>query len=98
MRVPEQQLASLDAGRAVAADDSSVGAFRIRLDSLERKCTDPRSRLADYAVVVQKDLRAAGQTVTLLQVLAGIDGSVPSGATGLNCAEVAAAFLTLTKQ
>jgi hypothetical protein len=92
---PEYQLASLDKGAVLDLDDPSIGAYARALDAAEAKCTNGRTAISDYAVNAQRLLADKGVKVTLLQAVQAIDQSIPDGSPKLDCAEIAALWVTL---
>jgi len=92
---PEYQLASLDKGKVLDLNDPSIDAYARALDAAEAKCTNGRTAISDYAVTGQRLLADKGIKVTLLQAVRAIDQSVPDGSPKLDCAEIAALWVTL---
>lgn len=93
----EYKLAVIDAGGFVDLDDPSIDAYARALDAAEAKCTDKRSLLGDYAVRAWQILAEEGVDVTVLQALRAIDQSIPDESPKLDCAEIMAAWITLTR-
>jgi len=92
---PEYQLASLEKGTVLDLDDPSIAAYDRALDAAEAKCTNGRRAISDFAVTGQRLLADGGIKVTLLQAVRAIDESIPAGSPKLDCAEIAAAWVTL---
>jgi protein-disulfide isomerase len=92
---PEYQLASLDKGTVLDLNDPSINAYARALDAAEAKCTNGRRAISDYAVTGQRLLADEGIKVTLLQAVRAIDQSIPDGSPKLDCAEIAAVWVTL---
>ena len=92
---PEYQLAVIDAGGFVPLNDPSIGTYAGLLDSLEAKCSEERSLIGDQAVRATQLLAEEGIRITVLTGLQGMDASIPEESTTLNCAEIAAAWITL---
>jgi hypothetical protein len=92
---PAYQLASLEKGTALDLDDPSIGAYDRALDAAEAKCTNGRRAISDFAVTGQRLLADGGIDVTLLQAVRAIDDSIPAGSPKLDCAEIAAAWVTM---
>ena len=92
---PAYQLASLEKGTTLDLDDPSIGAYDRALDAAEAKCTNGRRAISDFAVTGQRLLADEGIKVTLLQAVRAIDESIPAGSPKLDCAQIAAAWVTL---
>jgi hypothetical protein len=92
---PEYQLASLDKGKVLDLNDPSIDAYARALDAAEAKCTNGRTAISGYAVYGQQLLADEGIKVTLLQAVRAIDQSIPAGSPKLDCAAIAAAWVTL---
>jgi hypothetical protein len=88
-------LATIHKDTYVADDDPLVARFDRLLDSLDRKCAENRRGVSDVGVRAWQILDEEGQPMPLLDVMTYLDGSVPEEATGIDCTEVAAVFLTL---
>ena len=93
----EYKLASIDAGEPLSVDDPSIGVYARLLDELGAKCEDERSESGDRAVVATRLLADEGISVTILDALRGINGSIPEDSPMLSCDEIAAAWVTLMK-
>ena len=91
---PEYLLASIDAGEPLSVDDPSIGTYARLLDSLDEKCEEERSLIGDEAVQATELLADEGISITVLTGLRVMDGSIPEESPTLNCAEVAAAWIT----
>ncbi len=91
----EYKLAVIDAGGFVDPNDPSIDSYAALLDSLETKCEEERTLISDQAVRATQLLADEGVTMTALEVLQGIDGSIPDESGTFSCAEVAAAWITL---
>ena len=57
------KLASLDAGRPVAADDPYLWEYQDELRELSRWCRESESQIADYAIAAFQARAAAGSPV-----------------------------------
>ena len=64
--------------------------LRGRLNSLDPKCNEPRSRLGDMAVVARKEL----PRLSLLRILQGVNASIPEGSGSQPCADIFALYVT----
>ena len=91
----EYKLAVTDKGGFVPTDDPSINAYANLLDRLDTKCEEGRSLIADQAFTAAQLLTDDGISTTALQALRGMDGSIPSGSSGFNCAEISAAWVFL---
>jgi hypothetical protein len=83
---------------AVIDGSASAQPYGRLLDSLDAKCTENAGLIGDYAVKSRELLADDGVQVSILDALRGIDGSIPDGTTGMKCSEIAAAWVTLTRQ
>lgn len=73
---PEWNLASIDEDTADPSDEQ-VQPYARALDRLERFCTNPRSRLADFAVVTVEQAAKENVKTNALNVLRGVRRSFP---------------------
>ena len=79
----EDQLAIIDGSRAPEP-------YREVLDSLARKCREPRVEIADAVVTARRMLEQERElTVAVLDYLRGVDAVIPAGRTGVSCRDVA---------
>ena len=92
---PEQMLAAVSAGAAVAADDPIVGEFRAVLDILDEKCPDDRQDIADIGVSTHDAVTERGLDITLLQMLQDLSDNIPAdlAVTGISCAIAFSAYV-----
>lgn len=65
--------------------------MNIKLDGLDARCSEDRTRFADLVAGANRAMADRGARETLLQTLEGIDRAVPSGA-GHNCTDLATAY------
>lgn len=74
--------------------------FRQHLATAARNCRD-RTTAADYAgwiIVVQRQFRDYGESMSLLQVASGLATlSARSPGTGISCSEIGAAWVVMSK-
>ena len=91
----EYQLAVLDAGGFVPLDDPVIDTYANLLDSIDPKCEEDRTLIGDQALTATQLLADEGISVTILEALQGMDGSIPEGSVTLSCAEIAAAWVVL---
>jgi hypothetical protein len=97
---PEYLLASRDAGEPLSVDDPSIGTYAGLLDSLDEKCFEERSQIGDQAVVVIQLLADEfGISVTILEALQGMDGSIPEQSPKLkSCGVIALGWAALQQR
>lgn len=91
----EFKIAALDGIIAAGNADPVLAPYVAALDALEPKCTNDRTLLGDFAVTGRDLLADRGETITLLEFLHAIDESLPPGLGPIDCAEIAAAVVTL---
>ena len=93
------KLASLEVGYN-SPPQSLVSSFDQILTSLKGKCPkEDEDKIAGYIFTGKRLIEKQGQSITLMQVAKGIDQSLPDDLVGMmSCAEVSAAFVTLTIQ
>jgi hypothetical protein len=95
---PEAKLAAIDLGTRRVPPDT-IATYASVLDRLQGKCTEPRDRIGDFAVVGVDQLKEEkGMEVTIYRFLRMMDDSVPSSTDKLKCIEIAAALVTLTER
>ena len=68
------------------------------LGRLQAKCSEPKTRIGDFAVVGVKSLKKKNVNMTILQFLQNMDGSIPDEMPDdtMKCAEIAAVLVTLS--
>jgi hypothetical protein len=95
-QLPEGKLAALDAG-SLNINEAMVNPYRMLLDSLKRKCSEPRNRIGDFAVAGIRMLRDKGKVVTIRSFLMLMDNHIPQNvpAGTMKCAEIASAVVVL---
>lgn len=91
------KVAVLEGGNPSGETDPEVIFLNGFLREIARRCAgDDAEGVADTAVVAQRLLREDyGVDVTLFDVLNGLDAAT-AGQTGMNCDEIAAAFVIVT--
>jgi hypothetical protein len=95
---PYAKLAALDAG-SPNPPPSLIQKFETLLSSLSKKCpTDTQQLLSDYIVKSQELLKEKGVNLSLLEIADHVDNSMPGKAELGKCAQVFAAFVTLTSK
>ncbi len=75
---PEYQLAVIDDRASSPSDEDAIRPYARQLDLLQRKCTNRRSRLADFVVTTVKQAASANISTTNLNVLRNVRGSLPT--------------------
>ncbi len=90
------KVAVIDGENPSGESDVSVILLNGLLREIARRCADADAEgVADYAVTARRLLKEDyGREVTVYTVLTGLDAGT-AGQTGLNCAEIAAAFVTI---
>src|SRR5579859_6101687 len=73
----EYKLAVIQTGAYVDPNDPLVGQFATALDDLQSKCTEPRDRLGDFAVVTHTQMGLHGVNETQLSILEHVNASIP---------------------
>lgn len=86
----EYKLAVVDEGGFVAPDDPVVDSYATLLDFLEPKCNENRERIGDMAVVAKDELGTS-----LLTILRGVNGSIPTDFGSQPCADIFAYYVAL---
>jgi hypothetical protein len=89
------QLASLDAGHDLAANDPSIARYQRLLVSLHAKTGDSEQGIADGTVKGQQLLHDKGQDVKLIDLLSGVNIAVTSKPEHIHYAEALAALITI---
>jgi len=91
------KLASLEIGNGNPPKEL-IGNFQTLLNKLGSKCPNENEKqIAGYIFVGQQKIKEGLGPITLLEVGKGIDRSIPKEMAGVvTCAEIAAAFVTLT--
>src|SRR4051812_10532647 len=89
---PEWKLAVIDNGTPPSAHTFAVYA-RV-LDQLQRRCTNPRIRLADFSVTSQGLLSRHHIDWKNIHILRGVAGAIPRSWPRRGCSEIFAAYVT----
>ncbi len=89
------ELAALDAGGNLPANDPSVATYQTLLDSLHNKTGDSEQTIADETVRGQQLLHDKGKDVTLLDLLKGVNTAISSKSEHIHYAEALAALITI---
>ncbi|MCK4306063.1 MAG: hypothetical protein KAY24_17620 [Candidatus Eisenbacteria sp.] len=89
----EYMLATLNAGRWIAAADITIARFRSLLDQLSAKFVEDRQQIADMAVMARKLLREDnGIDESLLNIMEGLNTVFYSDLKNQTFAEYSAAY------
>ncbi|MCK4268802.1 MAG: hypothetical protein KAX16_08215 [Actinomycetia bacterium] len=94
----EYKLATINAGYKVDEDDPTITEFSAILDDMALKTENTREELSDSTVKAQQILRKKSVEIGLLTLARELNTSMPDGATDLDIAEIAAAYITLNVQ
>lgn len=86
----EYKLAAIQTGGYPS--NELVGQFGAVLDSLQARCEEPRSRLADMTVVVHDRLAMRGVNDSYLTTLQAVDSAIPADIDLIQCADIFAAY------
>lgn len=93
----DSQLASIDAGTRIEADDARVTPYSGILDILEVRCAEPRRGVGDLAVFSREKLRDDyGKSVTVWEMLDAARVATSDLDQTVGCAEIFAALILLT--
>lgn len=81
----------------VIPSQKMVNEFDMYFNKLIKKCKEnDKSRIGDYIVTAQEQLKKEGINLQLSEIITGMDKSIPEDANNLvSCAEIAAAFVVL---
>jgi hypothetical protein len=91
-RSPAYMLASLDAGYTIADTDPAVAKYRALLSRLGKKYVETPSQIGDMTVTSQASLKEAGISVSLFDVMEGMDQLFSRPLGNQSYAEYAAAY------
>lgn len=94
---PEAKLVSIDR-QSTRVPTRLVRYYGRLLDRLDRKCTEPRTRISDMAVKgVQLLEEDKGVSMSNREMLEAMDESMPEGSASLNlqCSEIVALLVTM---
>ena len=89
----EYKLASVDTGGRLDPGDPIIAEYGDALDSLQQKCKDSRNLLAKYSLKAKQLLSKKGVDLSAFAVLRAVDGSIPSAAPKMPCADTFAPFI-----
>ena len=92
---PEYQLALIDDKASSPDDEYAIRPYARELDLLERRCTNPRSRLADFTVSTFKQAERANVSTSNLKVLHDVRDSTPPGWKRQGCRNLFALYTVL---
>jgi hypothetical protein len=90
---PEWKLAVIDNGEPPSAHTFAVYA-RV-LDRLQRRCTNPRLRLADFSVTAQRLLRQHHIDWKNIHILRDVAGAIPRTGPRRGCSDIFAAYVAI---
>ncbi|MCE5322108.1 hypothetical protein LLG46_02205 [bacterium] len=92
----EHKMAVIQAQGSVSDNDPLVKQFADHLDSLERKTTQSRKKIADITVVAWQDIhKNTNIDDSLLETINALDNCIPDNySCKLDFAEVAAVYMT----
>jgi hypothetical protein len=91
---PEWKLAVIDNGKPPSAHTFAVYA-RV-LDRLQRRCTNPRARLADFSVTARSELRRHHIDWKNIHILRDVANAIPHSWPRRGCSEIFAAYVITT--
>lgn len=90
------KMATIQDGGYVDKGDPLVSQFAQQLTALAPHCQEPVSRLGDFTVFIQGDMKKrAGIDEDLLSILTHVTGSIPAGLGRTKCSDIFAAYETL---
>ncbi len=97
---PAYMLASIQNNQQtgnVIPSQKMVNKFDMYLNKLVKKCKEnSKSRIGDYVVTAQTELKKEGVNLQLSEIISGINKSIPENADNLiGCDEAATAFVVL---
>jgi hypothetical protein len=92
---PEFQLAVIDDAAFSTSDEDEIRPYARELDLLERRCTNPRSRLADFAVNTVKQAESRNISTSNIKVLRDVRRATPPQWKRQGCSGLFALYLTL---
>jgi len=92
---PEGKLAAIDFG-SLDVPPSFVELYAPVLVSLTEKCSESKARIGDFAVVGVESLKKKNVSMTILDFLKSMDGSIPGNMSDdtIRCAEIAVVLVT----
>ena len=94
----EEQLAVIDAGGNIAADDPRVARFLTVLSSLAAKYPETRQQISDMSVKAHQMLQQAGTSELVINVMEGIDRASERNPGRQRYSEHVAAYLALRNE
>lgn len=74
----EWELAVINAGEQVPSDHPTVSEFRILLDRLEKKSSNPRREIGDICITAYLWRKERGSFETLLEFTEVVDRAIPA--------------------
>ena len=74
---PEWELAVVNAGTQLPSDHPTVAEFRVLLDRLEEKCSNPRRDIVEICITAHLWRKERGDLDTLLGFIQSIEKAIP---------------------
>ena len=90
-------LATIDAGQPIAKSDRNIIKYEKLLNQIAFKYIEDKLRLANMVVHAQELLREAGITVSLFQIMEGLDQTVYKSSAPIKLSEIIAMYCTVRK-
>ena len=93
---PARDLAIIEFGASPSR--AQIADFGVYLDTMQRRCTDERSRIADYTVLIQQSVaQTMGKTLKLRDIAGGVIRATarPLPPAGVTCNSVFADYLII---
>jgi len=94
----EYMLASIDAGHYILRDDASIEKFRTLLQKLDEKFVEDKIQIGDISVSTKFQLRDAGITESLLNIMEGMNQLFSDTQEDIKYAEYTTLYLGLRKK
>lgn len=91
------KLATIDAGQPITKSDRNIVKYEKLINRLAFKHTEDKLRLANMIVHAQELLRESGITVSLFQIMEGLDQIVDKNNAPIKLSEIIAMYCTLRK-
>ena len=91
------KLASIDAGQVFKEDSPQVRRANTALRAASSRCTSSPEGVANYAVVVAKEVQRQGNAATAVELLEGLDAVLVDFNTRQDCSYVLASYAAVRK-
>jgi hypothetical protein len=91
------KLASIDAGQVFKEEAPQVQRANTALRAASSRCTGSPEDIANYAVVVAKEVQRQGNAATAVELLEGLDAVLVDFKTRQDCARVLASYSAVRK-